>query len=147
MSTVRLYASYWSGKFFPHTAGSSVSSVSSTTRKNGLRSSVLCEAIFMSSAISPNAATKPSTTMPSMRLFMCVSLRVSRRRVTNPAVTANARERRFFAAMVDHLHDVLVAVPARRLRHLAIGLSDENGFVEAAGREFQRMIEAVTRLD
>jgi hypothetical protein len=49
--------SYWMGKFLPHSAGSTVSSSISTTRKNGTRASCLRSKMFTSrAAVAPAAS-------------------------------------------------------------------------------------------
>src|SRR6185436_16451734 len=156
MSTVFLYASYCCGKFFPQISGSSVSSVSSTTRKNGLAASCLWPRMFIRRATRPKATMKaPTATRPresgerprrvalSCEL-MTVSLQLGR--VPDVAVAPDTRQR-FLLAVIDLVHDVLVAVPARPFRHAAVVLGDLNRLVKLAGGELERVIETVACFD
>jgi hypothetical protein len=73
-STVRRYASYCRGKFFPQIEGSSVSSVNSTTRKNGLRASCLRSKMLTSSAVRAAGATAAKTPGKTKLRFMVLDL-------------------------------------------------------------------------
>src|SRR5262245_25875046 len=70
-SEVLRYESYWNGQFWPHTLGSMVSSVTSTTRTKACRASCLRSKMLVSrdrrSTVSPATARKPRDTSHQFR--------------------------------------------------------------------------------
>src|SRR5262245_25617187 len=140
-------------------AGSSVSSVSSTTRKNGLRASTLCSKMLTSRPARPNArapAATPTAISPSGQrrcvcaragpgvgctLIGCPSMFVPHVAVTSDARQFPGPARR----RVDHLHDGLVTRSARLLGNAPVALADLDRLVEVPQREAQRVVETVQR--
>src|SRR5262245_1389706 len=135
-------------------AGSSVLSSSSTTRKNGLRSSCLCSTTLtrtvavMARAIAAARMT-PRASRPLRRFVsftICIALEILvpfSVKVPDRAVAADARDRLGPASGVDLIDHGLVALPTGSLRHRAVPTLDLNRLVELPRRERQRVVITV----
>src|SRR5262245_38647241 len=147
------YESYWNGQFWPHTLGSIVSSVTSTSRTNGCRASCLRSKMFVSSASSrivtpatPASATR-ARSHTLMRVMGIVSFSIAGA-VPDARVTVHARE----IAMppprsVRHrLHERLVTPHAVLADHLEIARGDLDRLLEVLQCEGRRVPEAVLGL-
>src|SRR5215813_9369297 len=149
-SAVFRYESYCIGQFWPHTLGSIVSSLTSTSRTNVCRASCLRSKMFVSSAssntVSPATPTSPITARSQPRFILAPLL--AARAVTGAGVAVHAIERavEMPGRLGNGLHEALVAAHAVHTHHLAVLRRDLDRLLEVLQRERGRMPEAVVGL-